>query len=97
MPKEAQFSPIYAIATNDFDLDGDQDIILGGNLYGAKPEVGRYDATYGVYLENLGNMNFKFHSNGEGFVVKGQIRDFKIKNDKLIVARNNDSLAIFKF
>ncbi|NNL17042.1 MAG: VCBS repeat-containing protein [Flavobacteriaceae bacterium] len=97
LPKEAQFAPVYAIAAKDFDNDGDPDIILGGNLYGAKPEVGRYDASYGVYLENLGDMNFKFHNNGKGFVVKGQIRDLKINDNKIIVARNNDSLAIFKY
>ncbi len=97
LPVEAQFAPIYAIATEDFDNDGDQDIILGGNLYGVKPEAGRYDASYGVYLENLGKMTFKSHNNGKGFAVKGQVRDFIIDNNKIIVARNNDSLAIFKY
>ncbi len=97
LPKEAQFSPIYAIATDDFDNDGDQDIVLGGNLYNVKPEVGRYDATYGVYLENDGEMNFKSYKDGKGFTLKGEIRDFVINNKKLIVARNSDSLAIFKY
>lgn len=97
LPVEAQFSPVYAIGTGDFDKDGDQDIILGGNLYGVKPEVGRYDASYGVYLENLGDMSFKASQNGRGFAVKGQVRDFIINNNKIIVARNNDSLAIFKY
>ncbi len=97
LPIEAQFSPIYAIATEDFDKDGDQDIILGGNLYGVKPEAGRYDASYGMYLENLGEMSFKSHSDGKGFAVKGQVRDFIINNNKIIVARNNDSLVIFKY
>ena len=94
LPIEAQFSTIYAIATEDFDSDGDQDIILGGNLYNVKPEVGRYDATRGVYLENLGDLNFKTISNGNGFIVEGQIRDIAITKNKIIVARNSDSLAI---
>ena len=97
LPTKAQFAPIYAIASEDFDKDGDQDILLGGNLYGVKPEVGRYDASYGVYLENLGNLTFKHHNNGKGFNVKGQIRDIIKHNNKIIVARNNDSLAIFKY
>ena len=45
IPKEVQFSPIYAINSNDFDNDGDKDIIMGGNLYTVKPEVGIYDAS----------------------------------------------------
>lgn len=97
LPVAAQFSTTYAIATNDFDDDGDQDIVLGGNLYNVKPEVGRYDASYGVYLENLGDMKFKSHSNGRGFKLKGEIRDMVIDGEELIVARNRDSLAVFKF
>ena len=53
LPIESQVSNIYAIATNDFDNDGDQDIVMGGNLYSVKPEVGRYDASYGSYLEKF--------------------------------------------
>ena len=97
LPKEAQFSTIYAVATNDFDEDGDQDILLGGNLYSVKPEVGRYDASYGVYLENMGGLKFKSHIDGNGFVVKGEVRDIIIDGSKVIVSRNNDSLAVFTF
>ena len=97
LPIEAQFSSIYAINTDDFDKDGDQDIVLGGNLFNVKPEVGRYDASYGVYLENKGNMKFKSHKNGNGFFLKGEVRDIIVHEQKLIVARNSDSLAIFKY
>ena len=97
LPIEAQFSSIYAINTDDFDDDGDQDIVLGGNLFSVKPEVGRYDATYGVYLENEGNLKFKSHKNGNGFFIKGEVRDIIVHEKKLIVARNSDSLAIFKY
>ncbi len=97
LPVAAQFSTVYAIAAQDFDNDGDQDIVLGGNLYGVKPEMGRYDASYGVFLENLGQLKFKSHTDGKGFSVKGEVRDMVIDDRKLIVARNSDSLAIFKF
>ncbi len=97
LPVEAQISNIYAITTNDFDNDGDQDIVMGGNLYNVKPEVGRYDASYGVYLENMGDLKFKARKDGNGFSVKGEVRDMIIHNDQLIVARNSDSLAIFKY
>ena len=97
LPVAAQFSTIYAIESHDFDQDGDQDIVLGGNLYNVKPEVGRYDASYGVYLENHGDMKFTSYSDGKGFKVMGEVRDMAIDGKKLIVARNRDSLAIFKF
>ncbi|MDC6404601.1 MULTISPECIES: FG-GAP-like repeat-containing protein [Maribacter] len=97
LPIAAQFSTTYAIATNDFDGDGDQDIVLGGNLYNVKPEVGRYDASYGVYMENKGGLKFETIKSGKGFKVKGEIRDMGIIDQKLFVSRNRDSLAIFKF
>ena len=97
LPIEAQFSTIYAIVTHDFDKDGDQDIVLGGNLYNVKPEIGRYDASYGAYIENLGNMEFKGHIDGKGLKINGEVRDIILDADRIIVARNRDSLAIFKY
>jgi len=97
LPVQAQLSPIYGITTADFDKDGDLDIVLGGNLYNVKPEVGRYDATYGVYIENKGNMNFESTSDGKGLKINGEIRDMAVDQDRLIITRNNDSLAIYNY
>ncbi|MGB5437848.1 MAG: VCBS repeat-containing protein, partial [Maribacter sp.] len=97
LPIEAQFSPIYAIASGDFDQDGDQDLVMGGNLYNTKPEVGRYDASYGIYLENIDGSSFKFRNGGAGFSLLGEIRDIKVSKQGLIVSRNSDSLAIFNY
>ncbi|MBX2894138.1 MAG: VCBS repeat-containing protein [Cyclobacteriaceae bacterium] len=100
-PIEAQFSPIYALLVDDFNGDGNLDVLLGGNLYEAKPEVGRYDASYGLFLSGRGDGTFVTKgANESGFFVDGQIRDLKkIKiNDTIyvMVARNNDSPLFFK-
>jgi len=97
LPIEAQVSPVYAIATHDFDQDGDIDIILGGNLFNVQPEVGIYDASYGTYLENQGDANFKYYSDGRGFKVEGEVRDIKVVGDQVLVMRNNDRIETFKF
>ena len=100
LPVEAQFSPVYAISINDFDGDNQLDILLGGNLYQSKPEVGRYDASYGLYLKGNGKGNFKsVSSKDSGFKLKGQARGFSMVtvNNKpvLMVANNNDQAQTF--
>ena len=100
LPMEAQLSPVYAICIADMDNDGINDIVLGGNLYEVKPEVGRYDASYGAYLKGTGNGNFvSVPTSQTGLMMKGQVRDIKpitIKGKQmLMVARNNDKPQFF--
>jgi hypothetical protein len=101
LPVRAQFSPVYSILVTDVNNDGFKDLFLGGNLYGLKPEVGRYDASYGLTL--LGNRKLGFDYMPpvkSGLFVKGEVRDIAAINTKagkeIIVARNNDALQLFK-
>ncbi len=103
LPIETQFSNVYAIEIQDYNNDGYKDIILGGNLYDVKPEVGRYDANYGQIL--LGNKELKYKVapyNKSGLLFNGQVRDFStLKNlrgkNYLFVLHNNDSLQSYSF
>ena len=102
LPQEAQLAPIYAILIEDINQDGHEDIVLGGNLHNVKPEVGRYDASYGVYLQGTENGEFKVLSPLQsGLVLEGEIRDFdlvEIEGRKiLMVARNNAPIQFFDF
>jgi len=101
LPTQAQLSPIYAIETIDINKDGNLDLLLGGNLYNVKPEVGRYDATDGIVLLGNGDGSFSNLEDVEsGFVAKGEIRSIKKINingmPSILVARNNDSPLIFQ-
>ncbi len=100
MPIEAQFSTTQAMEVLDVDGDGNQDIILGGNFYGAKPEVGRYDAQYGLLLKGRGDGTFvSISSVYSGLELTGETRDcitVKTKNGvELISAGNNEPLQRF--
>jgi hypothetical protein len=97
LPIQAQFSPIFGVVANDFDHDGDQDLVLGGNLHGTKPEVGRYDASYGLYLENLGSREWTIYTSNRGLKLEGEVRDMYTKDGQLIILRNNQPLQIYKF
>lgn len=98
LPKEAQTSPLYAFLVKDFDQDGFLDLVGGGNLYGVKPELGRYDANYGTFLKG-GKEGFQYlTSNQSGLWVEGQLRDLQIINGQyMLVLKNNDPLEILKF
>ena len=102
LPVYAQFSPVYGIDVEDFDNDGNLDIALGGNLYNVKPEVGRYDASYGLLLKGNGDGTFRsVLPRTSGMRLNQQIRDLvsikTIKGKFLLVARNDTTLQIFKY
>ena len=101
LPNIAQLAPSYAILAIDINNDGHKDIVLGGNQYNAQPQTGIYAGSYGAVMMNNGNRKFNpVSSENSGFFIKGQIRDIqklRFKNEDLvIVAQNDDSLAVFK-
>ena len=102
LPIEAQFAPIYASLAGDFDGDGRTDLLVGGNLYGVTPTLGRYDASYGLMLRGDGKGGFTaVDMAASNLVIDGQVRDIKslrgARGDRLIVvARNNDRVVVLR-
>ncbi len=97
LPIEAQFAPIYAIEVLDIDNDNHLDIILGGNFYNVKPEVGRYDSSHGLLLKGDGKGGFEaVNTMDSGLFIRGQIRDFALIGNQLLVAKNNDKLEVIR-
>lgn len=99
LPVEAQIAPLYGLLAEDLDGDGKTDLLLGGNLYGAKPETGRYDASYGIFLRGDGQGGFSAVSPRQsGLHLEGEVRDLaKVKidgRDLILVARNNAPLLV---
>jgi hypothetical protein len=101
LPAEVQFSTVYAASIGDYNNDGKVDLILGGNLFNTKPEVGRYDASYGSLLTGDGNGNFSYvPAKTSGLHLEGEIRNFReittTAGNIVIVARSNGSVQVFK-
>jgi enediyne biosynthesis protein E4 len=102
LPMEAQLSPVYASIVYDLNGDGYNDIFLGGNFYGLKPQTGRFDASYGTLL--LQGRHHHFHDvapKQSGLFMRGEVRDAVMfhppgKNTLVLVARNNDDLMLFQ-
>ncbi|MBC7829479.1 MAG: VCBS repeat-containing protein [Chitinophagaceae bacterium] len=101
LPKAAQLSPVYGILVDDFDKDGCQDLLLGGNFFESKPEVGIYDASDGLLLKGNGQGNFLPVARTEsGIVIKGAVRSIIQLNinrkEHIVVGRNNDKILFFE-
>jgi hypothetical protein len=101
LPKEAQFSPIYAITTGDYNKDGNLDMIVAGNFFGNRIKFGEYDANKGLLLTGDGKGKFTAVSDTiSGFHIKGEVRDIAyIRREPginiLVFALNNDSVRIY--
>lgn len=75
LPAQANWSPVHAIATGDFNGDGKQDILLGGNTLEARIKIGRMDANYGILLTGNGKGGFTYVPQTiSGLSVQGQTR-----------------------
>jgi hypothetical protein len=101
LPRFAQRSWMYTVLVADINADGNQDLIMGGNLRGAKPEVGQYDGSYGEVLIGKGDGTFDYWQNRDhGLKLDGEIRDLKILELKgkkvLMVVKNNEAVEFWK-
>ncbi|WP_337043092.1 VCBS repeat-containing protein [Emticicia sp. 17c] len=101
LPRLAQVSKIMVLRTEDVNADGNLDVLIGGNFYGANMYQARYDASYGLILQGNGKGDFTpLVPTDTGFLQEGDVRDIKIVNTPkgplYFVLRNNDKMQVFK-
>lgn len=99
LPRMAQKSWVFAIQVLDINQDDHLDLILGGNLFEAKPEVGKYDASFGEVLLGNGDGTFTYWPNSQhGLHIDGNVRAFDIINEgELFVVKNNAPAELWKW
>ncbi len=79
LPFRSQLTPMYTILAEDIDGDSIPEILMGGNLYAASPQAGRYDAGYGVVLRRDSTKHFTEMSAADsGLNREGEIRAFQV-------------------
>lgn len=101
LPIAAQVAPVYGIAIGDMNDDGHKDIWLGGNFYALQPQVGRFDASRGVFLAGNSGKQFEYIPPKEsGIYVEGEVRDATVistgASQVLLISRNNEEVLAFK-
>lgn len=101
LPYNAQLSNVGTILCDDIDNSGTPSIILGGNFYGFKPEVGRLDASYGQIYKYTKNGFVYISPAKSGIKLNGQVRSsLMMKNSQgdkyYLFGINNDKLKAYK-
>jgi hypothetical protein len=99
---EVQIAPINSIIATDVDGDGKTDLLMAGNNYSVRAEMGREDAGFGYYLKNDGKGIFSvIPAMQSGLMIKGDCRELKLitlgnKSTILVAGMNNDKLQTIK-
>jgi hypothetical protein len=101
-PNEVQLSSINGMIIDDFNKDGNPDILAAGNLFNMEITTPGNDGSIGVYMEGDGKGGFKSKPASEtGFFAPNDIKSMslvKLKTgEKLVLlGNNNEKLQIFK-
>jgi hypothetical protein len=102
LPANAQFSTINGMVVDDFDGDGNLDVVMNGNDYGTEVTVGRYDALNGLLLKGDGKNNFFVQSILQsGIFIPGNGKSLvKLRGASgkylLVAAQNRGPLKIYE-
>ncbi len=102
LPSPAQFSAVNGMVTDDFDGDGNLDVLINGNDYGTDVLVGRYDASNGLLLKGNGHGDFSALSFSEsGIFIPGNgkaLVKLRSSGGKYLVAaaQNRGPLKVFE-
>ncbi len=102
LPFQAQLSALNGMTVDDFDGDGNLDIVMNTNDYGTDVTVGRYDALNGLILKGDGKGNFMPQSILEsGIFIPGNgkaLIKLRSKNGKYLLAagQNRGPLKVFE-
>ncbi len=102
LPNEVQLAPVFGLLAEDFNKDGNLDILFSGNFYAPEVETTRYDASVGALLIGDGKNNFEpVHLEESGFNAPQDARamvPIKLRKEfksGVIVMNNNNKLQVF--
>ena len=99
LPVMTQFSSVNGFLLDDFDGNGKNDLLVVGNFFPFKSQLGRSDASTGIIL-NYENGDLQEGTPISNVWLTGDIRDiallrFKNGERRVVVSRNNDSASVF--
>ncbi len=102
LPRSCQLSQINAALCLDFDQDGNDDLLLAGNLFGSEPETKRNDASVGVWMRGNEHGTFsEVPAHRSNLFLPYDVKDMKHINTssgpRVLLACNDDYLRMIKY
>ncbi|MEL6123377.1 MAG: VCBS repeat-containing protein [Bacteroidota bacterium] len=99
--KAAQRSSVHTSEVVDIDKDGRLDIIIGGNTYGLKPEIGRMSSQTATVLRQAKDGDFEVIPRQlTGLNLTGELRDIarirQTDREVLLFGLNNEELVAYE-
>lgn len=96
--RDLQVSPVTTFVNYDFDGDGNEEVLAGGNYFGVKPFHGRFGSFSGALIE--GERSYKMgHCIGLDWMNKS-LRDLNVltigSDAYLLVTINDDKAQVYK-
>lgn len=100
LPRGVQIAPVNGMVSDDFDGDGNLDVLMVGNDYSNEVFAGRFDAFTGLVLLGNGKGGFRILSSAEsGFYTNGDAKGLakvtRGKDDLFLASQNRDSIKVF--
>lgn len=95
---ELQVAPIMSFLVNDFDGDGNTEVLVGGNYFGVKPYHGRLDSFPGALIKSEDNILLG-NQLGLDFTKKSirHLKTITLNNQNYLLAVfNNDKVQVYK-
>ncbi|WP_276168995.1 VCBS repeat-containing protein [Zobellia alginiliquefaciens] len=101
LPLALQTAPIEGTVVDDFDKDGNLDVLMTGNSYATEAATGRYDAFIGAFLKGDGTGTFRnIPLDESGFVndldASGLALIYSDKKQTILAANNDNQLKVFQ-
>ncbi len=97
LPLQAQYAPVFTITALDYNHDGNDDLLLCGNMNHARIHFGKYDANYGMLFKGDGKGNFTYiDQEHSGFKLKGDVRNILYINNTLLFSINGSGISAYR-
>ena len=79
LPVEAQYAPVYAIATSDMNKDGKKDLLLAGNNSWTRIKFGHFTSSNGTLLSGNAKGEFSYVPQWKsGLNIRGNVRSLQM-------------------